>query len=51
MNFVYGEKPVIYNNGVNAKEAGEWPGIKSNKFENTRQIIRQIPNLQNLDSI
>lgn len=31
--------PVYYVDDVPAYKAGEWPGIKSNKFENTRAII------------
>ena len=40
MEFTYGKAPVYCINGVPAYKAGEWPGIKSNRFENTRRIIQ-----------
>ncbi|MCQ2820139.1 MAG: hypothetical protein MJ252_22970 [archaeon] len=40
MEFVYGKAPVYYIDGVPGYKAGEWPGLKSNKFENTRRIIQ-----------
>ena len=30
------------NNGIPAYKSGEWPGIKSNHFERTRLMLRQI---------
>ena len=30
------------NNGIPAYKSGEWPGIKSNHFDRTRLMLRQI---------
>ena len=38
----YGTAPVYKIDNIPAYKAGEWPGIKSNKFENTRRIIRAV---------
>ena len=38
--YVYGVAPVYKIDNIPAYKAGEWPGIKSNKFDNTRRIIR-----------
>jgi hypothetical protein len=35
--------PIYYQEGIPAFKAGEWPGIKSNKFENTRLMIQPLP--------
>ena len=40
--YIYGVAPVYKINDVPAYKAGEWPGIKSNKFDNTRRIIRAV---------
>ena len=40
MQFHYGKAPVYYIDGVPGYKAGEWPGIKSCKFRNTRRIIQ-----------
>ena len=40
--YSYGTAPVYKIDNVPAYKAGEWPGIKSNKFENTRRIIRAV---------
>jgi len=40
--YTYGVAPVYKIEGIPAYKAGEWPGIKSNKFENTRRIIRAV---------
>ena len=40
--YIYGKAPVYKIDGVPAYKVGEWPGIKSNKFENTRRIIRAV---------
>ena len=40
--YLYLKAPVYYIDGIPAYKAGEWPGIKSNKFENTRKIIRAV---------
>ena len=38
----YGTAPVYKIDDIPAYKAGEWPGIKSNKFENTRRIIQAV---------
>ena len=40
--YIYGVAPVYKISDMPAYKAGEWPGIKSNKFENTRRIIRAV---------
>ena len=40
--YSYGIAPVYKIDDVPAYKAGEWPGIKSNKVENTRRIIRAV---------
>ena len=40
--YIYGIAPVYKIDNVPAYKAGEWPGIKSNKFDNTRRIIRAV---------
>ena len=40
MEFNYGKAPVYYIDGVPGYKAGEWPGIKSCKFRNTRRVIQ-----------
>ena len=40
--YLYGTAPVYKINNTPAYKAGEWPGIKSNKFDNTRRIIRAV---------
>ena len=40
--YVYGIAPVYKIDDIPAYKAGEWPGIKSNKFDNTRRIIRAV---------
>jgi len=40
--YIEGKAPVYTINNIPAYKAGEWPGIKSNKFENTRKIIRAV---------
>ena len=40
--YIYGVAPVYKVNNIPAYKAGEWPGIKSNKFDNTRRIIRAV---------
>lgn len=42
MEFKYGKAPMYYIDGVPGYKAGEWPGIKSCKFGNTRRIIRPV---------
>lgn len=42
MNFTYPEAPISKIDGVPAYAAGEWPGIKSNKFERIRKVIRPV---------
>ena len=37
--YEYRNAPVYYIDGVPGYKAGEWPGLKSCKFENTRKII------------
>lgn len=37
--YIYRQAPVYLIDGVPGYKAGEWPGLKSNKFENTRRII------------
>ena len=44
IKYEYGKAPVFCIDGIPSYKAGEWPGIKCSKFENTRQIIRQVPN-------
>ena len=44
MQFIYGKAPINYINDIPAHKAGEWPGIKSNKFGNTRTIIHPVTN-------
>jgi hypothetical protein len=39
MEFTYLKAPNYYIDGVPGYKAGEWPGIKSCKFANTRRII------------
>ena len=34
--------PIYKIDGIPAFKAGEWPGLKSNKFENTRKMIKAI---------
>ena len=34
--------PIYYQEGIPASKAGEWPGIKSSKFGNTRMIIHRL---------
>lgn len=41
MKTVYDKAPVYLIEGTPGYLAGEWPGLKSNKFSNTRRIIRQ----------
>ena len=41
-DYIEGIAPVYRINNIPAYKAGEWPGIKSNKFENTRKIIRAV---------
>ena len=40
--YVYGIAPVYKIDNIPAYKAGEWPGIKSNKFDNTRRIIKAV---------
>ena len=40
--YIEREAPVYKINNMPAYKAGEWPGIKSNKFENTRKIISAV---------
>lgn len=40
IKYEYLKSPMYYINGIPANKAGEWPGIKSCKFENTRAIIQ-----------
>ena len=40
--YVEGKAPVYKIDNIPAYKAGEWPGIKSNKFENTRRIISAV---------
>ena len=40
--YIEGTAPVYKIDDLPAYKAGEWPGIKSNKFENTRKIIRAV---------
>ena len=42
--YIYPKAPVYYIDGIPAYKAGEWPGIKSNKFNNTRTIIHPVTN-------
>lgn len=42
--YLYLKAPVYYIDGIPAYKAGEWPGIKSNKFDNTRTIIHPVTN-------
>ena len=37
--YVYKKAPVYCIEGVPGYKAGEWPGLKSSRFENTRRII------------
>ena len=34
--------PIYYQEGIPTSKAGEWPGMKSNKFENTRLMIQPL---------
>ncbi|MCQ2817967.1 MAG: hypothetical protein MJ252_11940 [archaeon] len=43
LKYEYLKAPVFCIDGVPSYKAGEWPGIKCSRFENTRQMIRQIP--------
>ena len=40
--YIYGNAPVYKIDNIPAYKAGEWPGLKSNKFDNTRRIIRAV---------
>ena len=40
--YIYGVAPVYKIENIPAYKAGEWPGLKSNKFDNTRRIIRAV---------
>ena len=40
--YLYGVAPVYKINNIPAYKAGEWPGLKSHKFDNTRRIIRAV---------
>lgn len=40
--YVEGVAPVYKIDDIPAYKVGEWPGLKSNKFENTRKIIRAV---------
>ena len=40
--YIYGIAPVYKIDNIPAYKAGEWPGLKSNKFDNTRRIIRAV---------
>ena len=40
--YIYGVAPVYKIDNIPAYKAGEWPGLKSNKFDNTRRIIRAV---------
>jgi len=40
--YIEGVAPVYKIDDIPAYKAGEWPGLKSNKFENTRKIIRAV---------
>ncbi len=40
--FVIRKAPLYYIDGVPAYKAGEWPGIKSSKFGNTKMIIHRL---------
>ena len=40
--YIYGIAPVYKIDNNPAYKAGEWPGIKSNKFDNTRRIIKAV---------
>ena len=40
--YIYPKAPVYYIDGIPAYKAGEWPGIKSNKFNNTKLMIRPV---------
>ena len=42
LEFKYGKAPIYYVDGVPGYKAGEWPGLKSNKFGNTRRIINPM---------
>ena len=42
--YLYLKAPVYYIDGIPEYKAGEWPGIKSNKFNNTRTIIHPVTN-------
>ena len=42
--YVIREAPLLYYDGVPWYKAGEWPGIRPNKFENTRKMIQPISN-------
>ena len=41
--YVIRKSPIYYYDGIPGYKAGEWPGIKPNKFENTKKIIHAIP--------
>ena len=40
--YIYPKAPIYYIDEIPAYKAGEWPGIKSNKFENTRFMIHPV---------
>jgi hypothetical protein len=40
--YIEGVAPVYKIDDIPAYKAGEWPGLKSNKFDNTRKIIRAV---------
>ena len=42
--YIYPKAPIYYIDEIPAYKAGEWPGIKSNKFNNTRTIIHPVTN-------
>lgn len=40
--YIIRKAPIYYQDGIPAYKAGEWPGIKSNKFDNTRLMIQPL---------
>ncbi len=42
MQIEYGKSPVRYIDGIVAFKAGEWPGLKPNRFGLTKRVIRPV---------
>ena len=51
MEFIFPSAPMKYIDGIPAYKFGEWPGIKSCKFQPTRRIIQPITQKNIFNSI